>query len=174
MEMVAVSGVVIGAENGSETLAGAIMDRGQELHLPATAFPVILNRDPAAVGEHKSGHIDRIGVRVFRQFTGSGDIATTVAAHGFNPLEITTEILPRGAFHRIFGPSRKFARQLAFDWPQVGHIGTNIEQLDTVDLTATATELAVGQGRKTDIGLIEITETLASRRAGIKYTETSG
>jgi len=172
--MVAVSGVVIGAENGSETLAGAVMDGGQELHFPATAFPVILNRNPAAVGEHKGRHINRIGVRMFRQFTGSGDIATTVTAHGFNPLEITTEILPRGAFDRIFRPGRKFASKFAFNGSQVGNISTDIEQLDPVDLTTTATELAVGQRRKTDIGLVEVTETLASGRAGIKYTETGG
>ncbi len=172
--MVAVSGVVIGAENGSETLAGAVMDGGQEQHFPATAFPVILNRNPATVGEYESGHINRIGVRVFRQFTGSGDIATTVTAHGFNPLEITTEILPRGAFHSIFGPGRKFASQFAFDWSEVGHIGTDIEQLDTVYLTATATELAVGQRRKTDIGLVEVTETLASGRTRVKSAKAGG
>lgn len=142
--MIAVGGIVIGAENGAKTLAGAVMDRGQKLHFPATAFPIILNRYPATIGEHKSGHVDRISMGVFRQFAGSGDISATIAAHGFDPFEVTAEIFASSALHGIFGPCRKFASQFAFDWPQIGHIGTNIEQLDTIDLTATAAELPVG------------------------------
>ncbi|AMO70703.1 hypothetical protein AZE99_01515 [Sphingorhabdus sp. M41] len=144
MEMIAMSSIVIGAENGAKTLAGAVMDRGEKLHLPATALPVILNRYPAAIGEHKSGHVDCIGVGVLRQFSGSGDIATTIAAHGFDPLEVTAEIFARRTFHGIFGPCGKFARQFTFDWPQVGYICADIEQLDTINLAATATELPVG------------------------------
>jgi hypothetical protein len=173
MEMVAVRCIVIGTENGAKALAGAVMDRGEELHFPATAFPVILDRDPATVSEYESGNVDRIGVRVLRQFARPGDIAATVAAHGLNPLEIAAEIFAGRALDGIFGPGGKFAGQFAFDRTEIGNISTDIEQLDTVDLAAPAAELAVGQGREADVRLAKIAETLASRGCRIERSQAS-
>jgi hypothetical protein len=158
MEMVAVRCVVVGAENGSETLAGAVMDSGQELHFPAAALPIILDRYSPSVGKHESRHVDRIGMRMLRQFARSGDIAAAVTAHRFNSLEIATEIFTCRALHRIFGPRGKFAGQFAFDRAEIGDVCSDIEQLDAVNLAAPAAKLAVGQGRETDIGLAEIAE----------------
>ena len=137
--------IVIRAENGAETLAGTVVDRGQKLHLAATALPVILYRYPATVGEDKSRHVNRIGVGVLRELSRTRDTAAAVAAHGFDSLEITSKILPRCAFHGIFGPGRESAGQFALDRPQIGHVGTYIKQLDAVDLAAAASELSVGQ-----------------------------
>ena len=166
--MVPVRRIIIGAEHCAETLAGAVMDGRKKLHFLTPAFPVIFDGYPAAVGQHKGRDIDRIGMRMFRQFTRSGDIAAAIATHGFDTLEVAAKIFARRAFHGKFGPGGKFARQLAFHRAQVGHIGSYIEQLDTVDLAASTTEMAVGQGREADIGFAEIGETLASGGCGVK------
>ena len=166
--MIPVSGVVVGAENGAKTLAGAVMDSAEKLHFPATVLPITLHRYAAAVGEYKGRYVDRIGMSMLRQFSGSGDIAATVAAHGLDPFEVAAEILPRCPFHRIFGPCGKFPRQFAFDRPQIGDISAHVDQFDTVDLAATAAELAVGQRRETNVGFAKIAETLTRRRTGIK------
>ena len=171
--MVAVRCIVIGTENGAKPLAGAVMDRGEELHFPTAAFPVILDRYPATVGEYESGNVDRIGVRVLRQFARPGDIAATIAAHGLDPLEVAAEIFAGRAFDGIFGPGGKFAGQFAFDRTEIGDISTDIEQLDTVDLAAPAAELAVGQGREADVRLAKIAKTLAGGGCGIERSQTS-
>ena len=76
-----------------------------------------------------------------------------------------------GALDRIFGPGGKFAGEVAFDRPEIGHIRADIEQLNTVNLSASTTELAVGKRRKAHIGLAKITETLARGWRGIEGTE---
>ena len=134
VEMIAMGGVVIGAENGPETLACAVVDSGQKLHLAAAALPVILDRYPAPVGQHEGRYVDRIGMGMFRQFARPRNIAATVAAHGFDPLEVAAKILARRPFHRIFGPGGKFAGQFALDRSQIGYVRADIQQLDAVDL----------------------------------------
>lgn len=158
--MIAMGGIVIGTENSAETLARTVVDCSQKLHFLASAFPVFLYRDSAPVIENESGDINCIGMGVLRQFTRSGNIAAIVTAHSLYTFEVASQIFARRAFHGIFGPGSKFSGQFAFDGTEVGHVRSNIEQLDTINLATTAAEFAIGQRGKTDIGLAKVAKAL--------------
>lgn len=168
VEMVAVCGVVVRAEYGAEALAGTIVNCGEKLHFLAPVCPVVFNRDPAPVGEHKGGYVYRIGVRMLRQFSRPGDIAATVTTHRLDALEVATKILACGAFNGIFGPGGEFAGKFAFHRPEIGDVRANIEQFDAVDLSASTTKLAIGQRRKADVGFTQVAETLPRSRGRVE------
>lgn len=164
VKMIAMRCIIVRAENGSKTLAGALVDRGQKLSFPAVAIPVAGQGNSPAICKNETGDINGIGVRMLRQAAGSRNIATTVTAHRFNPCQLAAEILARRAFDRKFCPGRKFAGQLAFDGPKVGDICADIQQFNAVDLTASALKIAIWERRKADIRLAELAETLPGRR----------
>jgi len=144
MHMIAVGGVIFGAEHGAETFAGAAVDGGEELTFIVTAVPLFQDGDPAPSFQTKPRNFDRIGVSVLRKFRRASDFAAIIAAHGFDARQFATEILAGGAFYGIFCPSCKFAGELAFDRTEIGYIGADVEQFNAVDLTASPTEIAVG------------------------------
>src|SRR3546814_11652993 len=63
MEVIVMGGVIIRAEHRSKTLAGAVVDDLKETPRPVIAVPVVLDRDPAAICQHKGRAIDSIADR---------------------------------------------------------------------------------------------------------------
>src|SRR3546814_1808685 len=70
MEVIVMGGVIIRAEHRSKTLAGAVVDDLKETPRPVIAVPVVLDRDPAAICQHKGRDIDSIAMRMFGQVSG--------------------------------------------------------------------------------------------------------
>lgn len=122
------------------------MNGGEKLPFHASALPVIFHRNPATVGHDKGGHVNGIGMGMLGALAGAGNIPATIASHGFDSSQFGTQMLARGPLHRIFRPSGEPAGEFAFYRAEIGDIGPDIEQLDTVDLAAPAAKMAIGQG----------------------------
>ena len=65
MEVVTVRLIVVGTENHMEIATGVGMCRFQKSRLARIALPLRAHRNGAAVGQRKSGDIDRIGSSMF-------------------------------------------------------------------------------------------------------------
>src|SRR3546814_5775877 len=98
MEVIVMGGVIIRAEHRSKTLAGAVVDDLKETPRPVIAVPVVLDRDPAAICQHKGRDIDSIAMRMFGQVSGhiAVHFSAGIGAIGFNAYQLAAQDQARG------------------------------------------------------------------------------
>lgn len=65
MEMVSVSGVIVGAEHNGEQPAGAIVHGSQKSALGTIGAPVLADIDSSIIGQFEAFDVDRIRAAVF-------------------------------------------------------------------------------------------------------------
>jgi FixJ family two-component response regulator len=82
MQVIAMRGVVVGAEYGAKPLAGALVDHPEEPPLRLrSAMPVACHGHAPPVGQIKAGDVDRARLRMSRQSPSARHVAAGVAAH---------------------------------------------------------------------------------------------
>lgn len=149
--MIMVRRIVIRAEDGAETLAGATMDDTQEFAFFRTGIPAVLHADTPAISEQESADVDGFCPGMGREPPGPGNIAAGVAAHRFDPDEGAAEYLPGCAIDTVARPSREVVRERAGKRPEIGHseraeISADPVELDAVERRTTGTIHPVGKG----------------------------
>src|SRR3546814_3012859 len=73
------------------------------------AVPVVLDRDPAAICQHKGRDIDSIAMRMFGQVSGhiAVHFSAGIGAIGFNAYQLAAQDQARGWLGAVAGPCRK-------------------------------------------------------------------
>ena|SRR5688572_25220356 len=83
MEMIVVEGIGVRTQYDLKSAAGGLMQGAQKIsRIGVRAIPILLHRDPPAIGEDEGGYIDRIGARMFGQLVAEYpvDRAARIAA----------------------------------------------------------------------------------------------
>ena len=116
-------GVGVGREADAEAAAAALVDRAKEAPHPlVVAVPALLDRHPAAVGEHEGGDVDRIGEAMLAEPRAglAVDRAAGIGAERLDPPHRLPEPLVRRGLHRFADPARELPGERAGHRAEIG------------------------------------------------------
>ena len=149
--MIAVRGVVIGAEGDAEIAAGTIFDGVQEFRLRSIAFPETRDADRASVGENKGVDINGVGAGVLtaeRRDGGFADnISAGVDAHVLHAFDVRVQILPCRRLHLMREPHRQRRRHFAADLVDAQVRAACVRDVDSVAPSAAFFKRRIGNRR---------------------------
>lgn len=168
------SRIIIGAQHGDEAAAGCIMDFMEKASLIFVTSPAIEHRHAPPVRQHKSANIDRIGVRMFGEFSRdsvvANDVAARIAAHALDAHDLTAEPTLRGGLHRPFNPAGERQRHFAPQRLGVGdtNSGCDLGQLQRANRRTTWAEILIRKRCECRSRTVEIDLALAHIGIGMR------